>query len=67
MEKAGGGAAVMIGDSTWDCEAAERAGIPTIAVLTGGFCEHELREAGAALVFGSLDELRAEIRSTPLG
>jgi HAD superfamily hydrolase (TIGR01509 family) len=67
IEKAGGGPAVMVGDSTWDCIAAERAGIPMVAVLTGGFSEEELREAGAANVFGSLPELRAEIRSTPLG
>ncbi|MCB0876768.1 MAG: HAD family hydrolase, partial [Solirubrobacterales bacterium] len=37
LEKAEGGDAVMVGDSTWDIEAAERAGIPTVAVLTGGF------------------------------
>ena len=37
----------MIGDSTWDCEAAKRAGVETIAVLTGGFSEQELLEAGA--------------------
>jgi HAD superfamily hydrolase (TIGR01549 family) len=66
IEKAGGGPAVMVGDSTWDCEAAQRAGIETLAVLTGGFSEAELREAGAAEVFGSLLELRAEIRSTSL-
>ena len=48
VEKAGGGEAVMVGDSTWDCEAAKRAGLDTIAVLTGGFSEAELREAGAA-------------------
>ena len=51
IEKAGGGPAVMVGDSTWDCEAAGRAGIETVAVLTGGFSEAELREAGAAHVF----------------
>ena len=67
VERAGGGPAVMVGDSTWDCLAAGRAGIPSIAVLTGGFSEQELREAGAGNVFGSLGELRAEIRSTPLG
>jgi HAD superfamily hydrolase (TIGR01509 family) len=67
IEKAGGGPAVMVGDSTWDCEAAGRAGIETVAVLTGGFSEAELREAGAACVFGSLRELRAGIRATPLG
>jgi HAD superfamily hydrolase (TIGR01509 family) len=67
IDKAGGGAAVMVGDSTWDCIAAERAGIPMVAVLTGGFSEEELREAGAANVFRSLPELHAGIRSTPLG
>jgi HAD superfamily hydrolase (TIGR01509 family) len=67
IEKAGGGPAVMVGDSTWDCIAAGRAGVPMVAVLTGGFSETELREAGADCVFGSVVELRAEIRSTPLG
>ena len=43
IEKAGGGKAVMVGDSTWDCESAKRAGIPTVGVLTGGFSEAELR------------------------
>jgi HAD superfamily hydrolase (TIGR01509 family) len=66
IEKAGGGPAVMVGDSTWDCLAAGRAGIASVAVLTGGFSEAELREAGADCVFGSVAELRAEIRSTPL-
>ena len=66
IEKAGGGAAVMVGDSTWDCLAAGRAGIPSVAVLTGGFSEAELREAGADTVFGSVSDLRTGIRSTPL-
>jgi HAD superfamily hydrolase (TIGR01549 family) len=67
IDKAGGGEAVMVGDSTWDCEAARRAGIETIAVLTGGFSEAELREAGAALVFESIEELRERVGQTPLG
>ena len=54
LEKAGGGDALMLGDSVWDCKAAKRAGIETIAVLTGGFSEDELRAAGAAEVFESL-------------
>jgi HAD superfamily hydrolase (TIGR01549 family) len=66
VEKAGGGSAVMVGDSTWDCEAAARAGLQTVAVLTGGFSEAELRDAGAACVFGSLTDLRAELDRTPL-
>jgi phosphoglycolate phosphatase-like HAD superfamily hydrolase len=58
--------AVMVGDSTWDCEAAGRARIPTLAVLTGGFSEAELRDAGADRVFKSLRELCAGIQQTPL-
>ena len=38
--------AVMVGDSTWDIEAAARAGVKTVAVLTGGFSEAELRDGG---------------------
>jgi HAD superfamily hydrolase (TIGR01549 family) len=67
VEKAGGGEAVMVGDSTFDCEAAERAGLQTVAVLTGGFSEQELRDAGAVVVFESIDDLRAALDQTPLG
>src|SRR2546423_2105479 len=34
---------VMVGDSTWDCEAARRADVASVALLTGGFSEQELR------------------------
>jgi len=67
VEKAGGGPAVMVGDSTWDCEAAARMDVPTIAVLTGGFSELELREAGAACVFRNIPELLERLDDTPLG
>jgi HAD superfamily hydrolase (TIGR01509 family) len=67
VEKAGGGPAVMIGDSVWDCEAAARAKLETIGVLTGGFSEAELRDAGAAEVFRSLPELCQHLADTPLG
>jgi HAD superfamily hydrolase (TIGR01509 family) len=60
LEKAGGGPALMIGDSTWDVKAAGAAGIPTLAVLTGGFSKEELREAGAAEVVESIDDLRRD-------
>ena len=66
LEKAGGGDAVMIGDSVWDVEAAKRAGIPTIAVRTGGFGHDELVEAGAACVFDSIDDLLDSLTDTPL-
>ena len=54
LAAAGGGPALMIGDSTWDCRAADRAGLPTITVLTGGYCREELLAAGAAAVFDTL-------------
>jgi HAD superfamily hydrolase (TIGR01549 family) len=53
-----GGPALMIGDSTWDVKAAKAAGVPTLALLTGGFSEAELREAGAAEVAESIAKLR---------
>jgi HAD superfamily hydrolase (TIGR01549 family) len=66
LEKAGTGDAVMVGDTTWDIKAAKRAEIPTLAVLTGGFGEDELREAGAAEVFESVESLRQKLGETPL-
>ena len=48
---------VMVGDTPWDVKAARKAGVDTIAVLTGGFSEAELREAGAVEVFESVREL----------
>jgi HAD superfamily hydrolase (TIGR01549 family) len=67
LEKGGGGDAVMVGDSTWDCQAAEKADIKSIGVLTGGFSPEELLEAGASNVYESIVELRRDLDSTPLG
>jgi HAD superfamily hydrolase (TIGR01549 family) len=60
VEKAGGGDALMVGDSVWDVRAANEAGVPTLAVLTGGFSEAELREAGAVGVVESVSEVPTE-------
>ena len=67
LEKAGTDDAVMVGDTPWDIEAARRAGIETIAVMTGGFSKAELEEAGAAQVFTSIEELRQRVADTALG
>jgi HAD superfamily hydrolase (TIGR01549 family) len=53
-----GGPALMVGDSTWDVKAASAAGVPTLSLLTGGFSETELREAGAVEVEESLVKIR---------
>jgi HAD superfamily hydrolase (TIGR01549 family) len=63
LERAGTRDAVMVGDTVWDIEAAKRAGILTIAVLTGGFSEGELREAGAISVYQSVVEITEDLDS----
>jgi HAD superfamily hydrolase (TIGR01549 family) len=67
LEKIGGGPAVMVGDSVYDCEAADNADVETIAVLTGGFSDSELIKAGARIVFASIVDLREGLSWTPLG
>jgi HAD superfamily hydrolase (TIGR01509 family) len=58
--------AVMIGDSPWDAKAAQRAGVRTLGVMTGGFCDDELLDAGAMKVYESVAELCRELDATPL-
>jgi HAD superfamily hydrolase (TIGR01509 family) len=67
LDKAGKGDAVLVGDTPWDCEAAAKAGVPSVALLTGGFSAAELAEAGAVAVFESIPELRRRLAETPLG
>jgi phosphoglycolate phosphatase-like HAD superfamily hydrolase len=68
LERAGGSPedAVMVGDTPWDVEAAGKAGVSTLAVMTGGFAIAELGEAGAAAVFESVVELCERLDETPL-
>ena len=65
LDKAGTDEAVMVGDTPWDIEAARKAGLETVTVITGGFSEQELRDAGAAAVFESLDEVRRHLDEPP--
>jgi HAD superfamily hydrolase (TIGR01509 family) len=68
LEKAGTGPdnAVFVGDTRWDIDAAAKADVPTIAVVTGGWAEQELRDAGAVCVFDSIPSLVEGLDSTPL-
>ena len=63
----GPGDAVMIGDSVWDVEAAGRAGVACIGVLSGGISVAELRDAGAAAVYSDVADLLAHIDQSRLG
>jgi phosphoglycolate phosphatase len=51
LDRAGSSFAFLVGDAVWDVESAARAGIPCVGLLTGGYSEAELREAGAVAVY----------------
>jgi HAD superfamily hydrolase (TIGR01549 family) len=63
----GGSSALVVGDSTWDGEAAQREGARMVGVLTGGFGKEELMNAGAERVFEDLADVAdylAELQAT---
>lgn len=62
VESVSGRSAVVVGDATWDMQAARDGGHPGWAVLTGGISEAELREAGAEKVFPGAHELLEHLR-----
>jgi HAD superfamily hydrolase (TIGR01549 family) len=71
LDKVAGTSAVMVGDAVWDVEAADRAGLPTIGLLTGGYSRQELLDAGAVAVYDDpadllehLDEALAKAASS---
>jgi HAD superfamily hydrolase (TIGR01549 family) len=57
LSRVSGGTACLVGDSVWDVEAAERAGVPAYAVLAGGYGRAELEEAGAVGVYDDVADL----------
>ncbi|MCW2682667.1 MAG: family hydrolase [Blastococcus sp.] len=57
---------VMIGDSVFDVEAAKNAGMPTIALRSGGFGDDELRDAGAVAIYDTPGDLAAALDETDL-
>jgi HAD superfamily hydrolase (TIGR01509 family) len=63
------GQAVFVGDAAWDVEAAGRAGVPCLGILTGGWSRGELRDAGAHEVYDSpadlLDRLDGSLLASP--
>ena len=69
MARAGADASdtVMVGDAVWDVEAARNAGVPCIALRSGGTGPDELREAGAIAVYDDPAGLLASIRESAIG
>lgn len=66
LQRVGGHAAVCVGDSTYDVQAAAAAGWACLGVRTGGFGVAELKEAGAVQVFEDVADLLDHLDDTPL-
>ncbi|HZQ78122.1 MAG TPA: HAD family hydrolase [Acidimicrobiia bacterium] len=59
-------ATVVVGDTVWDVEAAARAGLPCVAVLSGGISRAELEAAGAVAVYDDVGALLDGLDASPL-
>jgi HAD superfamily hydrolase (TIGR01549 family) len=60
------GVALAVGDSPYDAEAAGRAGIVTVGLLSGGFPEQALEAAGCVALYEDPAELLSRIGTAPL-
>ena len=58
---------VVVGDTVWDAEAAGRAGLTCVGLLSGGIAEAELREAGMAEVYAGTAALLDAFDASALG
>jgi HAD superfamily hydrolase (TIGR01509 family) len=58
--------AVVVGDTPYDVEAAAKAGIRTVGLLSGGFTEEALRRAGAVAVYRDVSDLLDNFEESPL-
>ncbi|MDP9451915.1 MAG: HAD family hydrolase [Actinomycetota bacterium] len=61
------GRTLVVGDTTWDVEAAGKLELEVIGVLTGGTTREELEEAGAIAVYEDVAELLAHLDESLLG
>jgi len=49
--------AMALGDTPWDIQAAAKAGLPAVAVTSGGWAEDQLRAAGAIAVYQGVADI----------
>lgn len=59
--------AVVVGDAVWDVKAAKEAGCLAVGLLTGGFAESELLDAGADRVYATPGELLEDLDAVLAG
>jgi HAD superfamily hydrolase (TIGR01509 family) len=57
--------AVFVGDSVWDMEAASKAGVRAVAVLSGGIPRTALEAAGADAVYTDIKGVLADLDAGP--
>lgn len=57
----------VVGDAVWDLLAARRAGMLSVGLLTGGYGEEELAQAGAFRVYRDPAELDASLDELGIG
>jgi phosphoglycolate phosphatase-like HAD superfamily hydrolase len=58
---------VVVGDTVWDAQAAEAAGLPCVGLLCGGIGRDELTGAGAVAVYDDPAALLAGLDGSPIG
>lgn len=61
LDRLGTRAGLVIGDSPWDCQAANAAALPAIGMRCGGFAGSELRSAGALAVLDDPESVSANL------
>lgn len=58
---------VVVGDTPYNIEAANRCGIAAIAVRSGGFLDEQLQSVGAIAIYNDVAALLAGYATSPLG
>lgn len=58
---------LVVGDTPYDAEAADKAGIKTVGVLCGGFPEVDLQKAGAVAIYRDPEDLLRRYDESPFG
>ena len=59
-------AVIAVGDTPYDARSAEKSGIPTVGVRSGGFDDAALREAGVVALYDDVAALLAGYADSPL-
>ncbi|MEN2787471.1 HAD family hydrolase [Sphingomonas qilianensis] len=60
-------AVIVVGDTPYDIEAAQKCGIATVALRSGGFSDTALQAAGAIAIYDDAAALLAGYGDSPLG